>query len=111
MQMILVGRQYFDYVDDTGRQVKAVKLYLSYEQPGSHYDGILVSNLYVAESTKPEFYNYCLGMELGGVYEPQLTFNPQKNTSYIIGFEKSKPIDISADEILDSFETSDSKKK
>lgn len=111
MQMILVGRQYFDYVNDSGQQVKAVKLYLSYEQPGTHYDGIIVSNLYVAESNRPEFYAYCLSMKLGGVYEPQLTFNPQKNTSYIIGFEEVKPIDISAEEIVDSFEMVDSKKK
>lgn len=104
MQMILVGRQYFDYIGQDGKQVQALRLYLSYDQPGQKYDGMLVSDLYVSRSTRPDFYDYCLNMELGKVYEPELTFNPQKNTSYIIGFIESTPINISADEIQQSFE-------
>ncbi len=103
MLMTLLGREYFDFQDTAGKQVKAVRLYLQFEKPGAQYDGILVSDLYVPDS-RLEFYQKCLGMELGGVYEPVLSFNPQKNTSYIIGFNKSAPIDISAQEILDSFE-------
>lgn len=104
MQMTLLGREYFDFPDQTGRQVKAVRLYLQFEKPDANYEGILVSDLYVPD-TRTDFYNYCMAMKLGGVYEPELSFNPQKGTSRITGFVESSPIDISPAAIVDSFES------